>query len=146
MPKSSSGPDGEEGADKTRRYDLETRLINLAILISEIVDRLPNTRLGVHVGGQLIRSGTSPAPNYAEAQAAESRADFIHKLKVVVKELRESRVWLIMVDRKGMIRESGVVASALAEANELIAIFVKSIGTARKNMVAEDRKGVPRVA
>ena len=71
--------------------ELSERLLDLAVRISNIVEALPDTRLGRHVAGQLIRCGTSPGPNYEEACAAESRADFIHKIKVVLKELRETR-------------------------------------------------------
>ena len=77
---------------KARKFDLEERLITFAIQILEIVEALPRTRIGNHVAGQLIHCGTSPAPNYAEAQSAESTHDFIHKVKVVLKELREVRV------------------------------------------------------
>src|SRR4051812_17855116 len=73
---------------------LEERLLEFAARAGKVVDALPDSRLGRHVAGQLVRCGTSPAPNYAEACAAESRADFIHKLGIVLKELRESRVWL----------------------------------------------------
>src|SRR5687767_3190063 len=73
---------------------LEDRLLDFAARAGAVVDALPDTRLGRHVAGQLVRCGTSPAPNYAEACAAESRADFVHKLAIVLKELRESRVWL----------------------------------------------------
>ena len=74
------------------RFDLEERLLNFTCSIIDVVESLPATRAGNHIGGQLIRCGTSPAANYAEAQSAESRNDFIHKLKVVLKELRENRV------------------------------------------------------
>src|SRR5438132_1360078 len=63
------------------------RLINFAARVGKVVDALPDTRMGRHIGGQLVRSGTSPAPNYEEACAAESRADFIHKLSISLKEL-----------------------------------------------------------
>jgi four helix bundle protein len=117
-----------------RAYDLGERSIDFAVMIADIVDGLPNTRLGNHVAGQLIRSGTSPAPNYAEAQAAESRADFIHKLKVVLKELRETRVWLVILQRKSLVLPVDRVARALAECDELISIFVRSVQTTKKNM------------
>jgi four helix bundle protein len=120
--------------DKTaRKYDLEERLIEFAVRIMGVVESLPNTRAGNHVAGQLIRSGTSPAPNYGEAQSAESRNDFIHKMKVALKELRESRVWLLIIQRKPLIEPVEKLAPILGECNELIAIFVTSIATAEKN-------------
>ncbi|HEV7404606.1 MAG TPA: four helix bundle protein [Chthoniobacteraceae bacterium] len=76
---------------------LEERLMDFAIRAGKVVDALPSTRLGKHIAGQLVRCGTSPAPNYSEACAAESKADFIHKLGIVCKELQESRIWLRMI-------------------------------------------------
>src|SRR4051794_40020026 len=83
---------------------LEERLLDFAARAGNVVDALPDTRLGRHVAGQLVRCGTSPAPNYAEACAAESRADFIHKLGIVLKELRESRVWLRLAVKSRLLR------------------------------------------
>ena len=123
-----------ETKPQRRAYDLGERLVDFAILVADTVESLPNTRLGNHIAGQLIRCGTSPAPNYAEAQAAESRVDFIHKLRIVLKELRETRVWLLIVRKKELVRPPEQVESALVECNELISIFVKSIKTARRNM------------
>ena len=118
---------------KTRKYDLEQRLIEFAIRIMGVVEALPNTRPGGHIAGQLIRSGTSPAPNYGEAQSAESRNDFIHKMKVALKELRETRVWLLIIQGKPLIEPAEKLAPILEECNELIAIFVTSVATAVKN-------------
>ena len=78
--------------DKNKKYNLEKRLIDFAVRIINVVEALPNTRAGNHIAGQLVRCGTSPAPNYGEAQSAESRNDFIHKIKIVLKELRETKV------------------------------------------------------
>ncbi len=83
--------------DKT--FDLEDRLIDFAVRIIRIAEALPKTKTGNHIAGQIIRCGTSPAPNYGEAQGAESRSDFIHKMKISLKELRETRVWLLMIVR-----------------------------------------------
>ncbi len=94
---------------------------------------MPNNRIGSHLGGQLIRSGTSPALNYGEAQGAESRNDFIHKMKLCLKELRETIVCLKIIARKPVIKILTLVEMALIEANELAAIFNKSIDTAIKN-------------
>ncbi len=74
--------------------DIARRLLLFAVAIGEIAEKLPETRLGRHVAGQLLRSGTSPGPNYEEARAAESARDFVHKLSVCLKELRESVFWL----------------------------------------------------
>ena len=75
-----------------KKYNLEKRLIDFAVRIINVVEALPNTRAGNHIAGQFVRCGTSPAPNYGEAQSAESRNDFIHKIKIVLKELRETKV------------------------------------------------------
>jgi four helix bundle protein len=115
-----------------RKYDLEDRLIDFTISCSSIVESLPGTKLASHVGNQLTRSRTSPALNYGEAQSAESPVDFIHKLKIVLKELRESRVCLKIIIRKPLLPKEKVI-SALNECNELIAIFLKSVETADAN-------------
>ncbi len=107
---------------------LENRLIEFAQIIISITDQLPDSRAGNHVASQLLRSGTSPAPNYAEARSAESRKDFIHKLKVALKELRESMVWLKMIAKMKEHKIEGI-RDATRECNELIAIFVSSAKT-----------------
>ena len=117
----------------SKKFDLEDRLIEFAVVISDIVDLLPNSRLGNYLSGQIIRSGTSPALNYGEAQSAESQADFIHKLKIVLKELRETFIGLKIINKKKMIKSELQIKNALIENNELISIFVKSIDTAKKN-------------
>ena len=114
-----------------KEYDLEGRLIDFAVRIIDLGRSLPKTRVGNHIAGQLVRCGTSPAPNYGEAQGAESRSDFIHKMKVCLKELRETRVWLIMIVRAGLIKPPSKLDSLIDENNQLISIFVKSIQTAR---------------
>lgn len=114
-------------------YDLEDRLIDFAVRTIRIAESLPNTKVGKHIAGQLIRCGTSPAPNYGEAQAAESRSDFIHKIKVSLKELRETKVWLRMVIRADLIKPASKVEPLLQENDELIGIFVTSIKTAKEN-------------
>src|SRR5688500_17248106 len=83
--------------------ELLERLLDLAVRIGRIADALPDTRLGRHVAGQIIRCGTSPAPNYAEGCAAESRDDFIHKLSVSLKELRETRCWLRLIEKADLL-------------------------------------------
>lgn len=116
-----------------KKFDLEDRLIEFAVLIIEISESLNNTKAGNHLSGQLVRSGTSPALQYGEAQSAESRNDFIHKIKILLKELRESLVALKIVQRVPLTKKLDLVKKGLLECNELIAIFVKSIETARRN-------------
>ena len=115
-----------------RKFDLEDRMIDFALEISEIVDLLPETRQGKYIAGQLIRCGTSTALNYGEAQSAESPNDFIHKMKVILKELRETRICLKIIEKKPLL-DKKKVQLIMQENNELIAIFLKSIETARKN-------------
>jgi four helix bundle protein len=113
-----------------RRYDLEGRLLGFAVQACRIVERLPPTVIGRHVGTQLVRSVTSPPANYAEAQGAESRRDFVHRLRICLKELRETRTWLKFVSRMELLPAGTAVDAAVAEADELIAILVTSIRTA----------------
>jgi four helix bundle protein len=114
--------------------ELEERLIAFAVSIITLVEGMPNTRSGSHLAGQLLRSGTSPALNYAEAQSGESKRDFIHKIKIVLKELRETLVCLKLVQRSGLYESDERINWALKEGNELISIFVKSTITAERNM------------
>jgi len=116
-----------------QEFDLQDRLIEFAVRVMNVVEALPNTRIGNHIAAQLLRSGTSPAPNYGEAQGAESRKDFVHKMKVSLKELRETHVWLLMIQRKPLIEPQEKLAPILCECNELISIFVTSIKTAERN-------------
>jgi four helix bundle protein len=116
-----------------RKYDLEDRLVDYSILISTVVEQFYNTKLGNHIGGQLTRSSSSPALNYGEAQSAESRSDFIHKMKVCLKEIRESRVCLKIAIRKPLCSDLSLMQKAFNETNELASIFNKSIATAEKN-------------
>lgn len=115
------------------KFDLEERLIEFSVLIIKITENLINTRAGNHVAGQLVRSGTAPALLYGEAQSAESRNDFVHKLKILLKELRETLVALKIIKRVPLTKATELVDKAMIECNELISIFVKSIETARKN-------------
>jgi len=118
---------------KTGKYDLEDRLIKYAIETLTLVEHLPAMSSGKHIGQQLLRSGTAPAALYGEAQSAESRKDFIHKMKIALKELRESHVWLKIIKFKPLVKSSMSIDSLLRETNELISIFVTSINTAAKN-------------
>ena len=117
------------------KIDLENRLIAFAVHIIQLVEKLPNTRTGNHLANQLVRSGTSPALNYGEAQSAESRADFIHKMKICLKELRETRVWLIMIIRACLIKPASKLDTVIKENDELISIFMTSVKTAKKNKI-----------
>jgi four helix bundle protein len=117
-------------------YDLEERLLEYAVRIIRLVEALPSSRAGNHVAGQLLRSGTSPLPNHAEAQAAESRADFIHKLKVCLKELRESLRWLRLVQRVPLVKPPRKIESLLTETEELVRIFSASIRTAQRRQLS----------
>lgn len=131
---------GSDGEKKKREYDLEERFIEFACRIIDVVEALPGTRAGSHIAGQLVRCGTSPAPNYAEALGAESRRDFVHKLRLVLKELRETRVWLRIVWAKGIIHQPKRLEPIETEVNELISIIVTSIGTAAKGLVKPTKK------
>jgi four helix bundle protein len=115
-----------------RGEELEDRLLDFAARAGKVADALPDTRLGRHVAGQLVRSGTSPAPNYAEACAAESKRDFIHKLGIALKELRESRSWIKLIVKADLLPESRM-APLLDEAQQLCNIVGKSIVTAKAN-------------
>jgi four helix bundle protein len=114
------------------KFDLEERLIDFGVRIIAVTDSLPSTRAGNHIANQLIRCGTSPASNYGEAQSAESRADFVHKMKVSLKELRESRVWLKMIVKSQLLKPASSLEMIMDENNQLISIFVASISTATK--------------
>src|SRR5436309_3346588 len=111
--------------------ELVERLINFSARIGKVVDALPDTRMGRHIGGQLVRSDTSPAPNYEEACAAESRADFVHKLSICLKELRESRSWIRLIIETEMLTEHRM-SELLDESNQLCNIIAQSIVTAKQ--------------
>jgi four helix bundle protein len=109
---------------------LEDRLIDFAVRIIRLSARLPRTPAGKHVGGQILRSGTSPAPNYGEARGAESRADFIHKIRVVLKELNETSIWLRVIERSQLL-PLNVLSDIIQENRELCKIFTSSLKTIR---------------
>ncbi|PYS40963.1 MAG: four helix bundle protein [Acidobacteria bacterium] len=111
--------------------ELSERLIHFAARVGKVVDALPDTRMGRHIGGQLVRSGTSPAPNYEEACAAESPADFVHKLSIGLKELRESRCWIRLIIKTEMLPEHRM-GELLDECNQLCKIIAQSIVTAKE--------------
>lgn len=116
------------------KFDLEDRLIVYSVLILEVIELLPDNRGANHLAGQLVRSGTAHALQYGEAQSAESRRDFIHKMKVSLKELRESYICLKIIDKKNYLMGAEKLKIALSENNELTSIFVKSVETAQKNL------------
>ena len=115
-------------------YNLENRLINYAILTSEIAEILPTTKLGNHLSGQLIRSCTSPALLYGEVQGAESNRDFIHKMKIILKELRETKINLLIIKKKPLLENNNNLEKSLDETLQLIAIIAASIKTASKRL------------
>ena len=126
-------------------FDLEERLLEYAARIIRFVDALPNTKGANHVGGQLLRSGTSPLPNHGEMQAAESINDFIHKLKICLKELRESHRRLRLARRVGMVRPVSKLDPLITETDELTRIFVKSLQSAetRRDSTTRIREDEP---
>ena len=113
--------------------NIQERLINFAVDVIHLTSKLPKTPAGRHIADQLLRSGTSPAPNYAEARAAESNNDFLHKLKIALKELNETKVWLQIIKRSKLIDEVDMV-SIFNERGELSRIFTASVTTTIKKV------------
>jgi four helix bundle protein len=126
----------EEGArwgttgNQNLANELEERLIELAVKVINMTTTLPKTAAGLHIANQILRSGTSPAPNYGEARGAESRADFAHKLGIVCKELNETCIWLRIIKRSNMLPESRL-GELLDESIQLSRIITKSRKTLR---------------
>ncbi|HYK46268.1 MAG TPA: four helix bundle protein [Parafilimonas sp.] len=118
---------------KQKEFDLEDRLVNFTCRMIDVVEALPKTRSGNYIAGQLIRSCHSPTFNYGEVQAAESRSDFIHKMRVVLKELKECRTALKIIIKKEMIKPAKKLDNIFNETHELIAIIAKGIETAAHN-------------
>ena len=123
-----------------KKYDLEDRLIEFTSTIFAIIDTMNNTKAGNHIAGQIVRSGSNPALHYGEAQSAESRREFIHKLKILLKELRETRAALKIIKKARLTLHAELVDIAEPECNQLISIFMASIKTAKKNMENEQKK------
>ncbi len=119
--------------ENEKKFDLEERLIDFACRMIDVVKALPKDRAGNYIAGQLIKSCHSPAFNYGEVQAAESRKDFIHKLGIVLKELKECRVALKIIIKKQMIKPVNKLTNIFTENCELVSIIAKSIETAKKN-------------
>ena len=109
---------------------LQRRLMSFAVKIMELVGHMPKTPFGRHVSGQVLRSGTSPAPNYGEARGAESRADFVHKLRISVKELNETGIWLLMI-LEARMAPTARVENLIKKDRELAGILGASIRTAQ---------------
>lgn len=116
-----------------KKFDLEDRLVEYTVKMIGIVEALPDNRAGNYIAGQLIKSCHSPTFNYGETQAAESRNDFIQKMRVMLKELKECRVVLKVIRKKEMIKAAVKLEEAFEETEHLIAIIGKSISTAKKN-------------
>jgi four helix bundle protein len=128
---------GSQSASERRlaetKYDLEERLLEFASVVIDVSEKLPDRRAGNHLAGQLLRSGTSPYGNHGEAQASESAEDFIHKMKICLKELREARRWARLIHRKGWLGNDAQLVFTLGESEELIRIFKASLRTAERN-------------
>ena len=116
-----------------RKFDLEERLINFSVSIIDLIQEIPKSYTGIHLSKQLVRSGASVSLNYGEAQASESKKDFIHKMKIVLKELREAFICLKILIRTKLYETKEKITLIYSECNELISIFVKSIETVNKN-------------
>ena len=117
---------------QTKAIELEERLVDFAVRIIRLTAHLPKTPAGKHIAGQILRSGTSPAPNYGEARGAESHADFVHKIGIVLKELNETSIWLRVIDRSEMLKKE-LLTGIIEENIELCRIFTASVTTARAN-------------
>ena len=125
-------PGGEYALQSRPKYDLEERLLTFTGAVVRLADTLPNTKAGNHIAGQLLRCGTSPLANHGEVEAAESRKDFLHKLRICLKELRETWRWLRLIGRLELT-QSAELRSALIEVEQLIRIFAASVRTAERN-------------
>ena len=113
------------------RQDLSERLLVFSANVVKFTAKLNRSATGRHIANQLMRASTSCGANYEEACAAESRADFIHKMQIVLKEMRESRYWLRLIAKVGLFPDSGA-ANLLRESDELVKIFAKSVITAKR--------------
>jgi len=118
---------------KEPKFDLEERLLEFSVRVIRVTESMKRTRAGNHIADQLLRSGTSPYGNHGEAEGAESRDDFIHKMRICYKELRETRRWLRLVQSAELISKPALLVLLIAEADELVRIFAASIRTAKAN-------------
>ena len=133
------GRSSEQRTPTEQKYDLEERLLEFAVAVIDVSEKLPDTRAGNHLAGQFLRAGTSPYGNHGEAQAPESAEDFIHKMKICLKELREALRWARLIDRKQWLGGDGQLTFALREGDELIRIFKASVQTAERNRASTKR-------
>jgi four helix bundle protein len=125
-------------SEPSARYDLEERLLEYGVRIIRLVDSLPRSRSGEHIGSQLLRSGSSPMLHHGEVQAAESPKDFIHKLSICLKELRESRRALLIIERVPLAKNLGEVRALVEETAHLIRIFFASIRTVQRRLASKE--------
>jgi four helix bundle protein len=124
-------------------YDLEERLLNHAVRIIRLTEAMPHNRSARYVADQLLRSGCSPYGNHGEAEGAESRHDFVHKLRICYKELRETHRWLRLVAKVPLVAQPEALTSLLQESDELVRIFAASVRTAQRNQPREPRERPP---
>lgn len=123
-----------------KENNLVERLLNYSAEIVRLVESLPNSVAGRRIGDQLLRSGTAVGANYEEAQAGESKADFIHKLQISLKELRESNYWLRLLAKTQLVPHNQI-STVLDESNQLKAILSKAVATAKgKSKTNEERQ------
>lgn len=123
-----------------RAFDLEERMLEFASVVIDVTEKLPNTRAGNHIANQFLRAGTSPYGNHGEAESAESAQDFIHKMKICLKELRETHRWARLVERKRWLADDRQMSLVLAEGDQLIRIFKASVRTAERNRIMRSNK------
>ena len=128
---------GSMRSEKSRSDQLEERLIEFAVRIITLAAELPRTAAGRHIALQMLRSGTAAAPNYAEARGAESRADFVHKLHIALKELRESRSWIRLIIKAELLPEHRM-KDLLDECCQLCNILGQSVATAKGKERGQD--------
>jgi len=134
-----------EAVSQSRADELEDRLIEFAVRIVRLSSALPKTPAGKHIGGQILRSGTSPAPNYGEARGAESYADFVHKLRIVLKELNETSIWL-RVNERSQLLKTELLVEITTENKDLCRIFQpRSRRPEQENSEANDGVDFPFV-
>jgi four helix bundle protein len=130
--------DKDSSVPPSRADQLEERLIDFAVRIVKLSANLPRTSAGRHIAGQILRSGTSPAPNYGEARGAESQADFVHKLRVVLKELNETSIWLRIIERSQLLRKE-LVRDIVQENTELCRIFAATLKSTRRGKMTNEK-------
>lgn len=119
-------------SNKIGAFEIEMRLIRFSVRVIKMAETLPKDMAAKHLASQIIRSATSPALNYGEAQNAESIDDFLHKIKICLKELRETFICLKIIDERGWF-PTGKLSSLLTENNELLSIFIASTKTITNN-------------